>query len=290
MRYNKINRRKLLQSAAAGAAWGYCGFAGTPAMAAESAPAVKIRDPFHGAVLNHRHGKQTAEGLTIRVCGEARPGDRVTINGAPCRVEGKRFDADVVLRTPETDLVAVAEGAAGRHEDRVRVVWDRYSVPRYRFSIDDDELFPARHRAEELCLAVRLLLPEDAPRPEQEVRREVHAEHLLHGRRRREVSHRRRLQAAPVPRPLQERVARQRALAAAGLPRVRQHAELAVSGCPAGEAHRGFGPGGGRDSSFRRRGGLRAAHGDPFCDDPSFGVQAALRRRSARTDGRLSPS
>ena len=34
---------------------------------------VKISEPFHGAVLNHRHGKQTADGLTIRVAGEARP-------------------------------------------------------------------------------------------------------------------------------------------------------------------------------------------------------------------------
>ena len=102
---------------------------------------VKITEPFHGAVLNHRHGKQIAAGLTIRVSGEARPGDRVTVNGVPCRREGKRFAADVLLHQPETDLVAVAEGTDGRQPDRVRVAWDRYSVPRYRFMIDDNSFF-----------------------------------------------------------------------------------------------------------------------------------------------------
>ncbi len=92
-------------------------------------------------MLNHRHGKQDENGLTIRVSGEAPPDDRVTVNGTPCRREGNRFDADVILRAKETDLVAVAEGPNGRHENRVRVVWDRQSVPRYRFSIDDNSFF-----------------------------------------------------------------------------------------------------------------------------------------------------
>ena len=136
-----ITRRSLLQSAAAGTVLGSWGWGGTISMAAEKPSSVKIIEPFHGAVLNHRHGKQTAEGLTIRVSGEARPGDRVSVNGLPCRVDGKRFEAEVPLRRQETDLVAIAEGNAGRHEDRVRVVWDRYSEPRYRFAIDDNSLF-----------------------------------------------------------------------------------------------------------------------------------------------------
>jgi len=102
---------------------------------------LKIQEPFHGAVLNHRHGKQTAKGLAIRVSGEAPDGERVTLNGQPTRRSGKQFECDVVLRKPETDLMAVSEGPAGRREDRVRVVWDRYSEPRYRFSIDDNSFF-----------------------------------------------------------------------------------------------------------------------------------------------------
>ncbi len=138
---NKITRRRVLASAAAGAALGLWGFAGKLTMAAETPSPVKIIEPFHGAVLNHRHGMQTEKGLTIRVSGEARPGDRVTVNGVPCRREGKRFDADVLLTKPETDLVAVAEGGGNRFEDQVRVVWDRYSEPRYRFAIDDNSFF-----------------------------------------------------------------------------------------------------------------------------------------------------
>jgi len=107
------------------------------ARTAESPAAVKIRHPFHGAVLNHRHGKQSKDGLTIRVSGEARPGDRVTVNGVACRREGTRFAAEITLRDKETDLVA----EAGGNRDRVRVVWDRYSEPRYRFSIDDNSFF-----------------------------------------------------------------------------------------------------------------------------------------------------
>ena len=51
------------------------------------------------------------------------------------------FDGEFVLRQHETDLVAVAAGGGERCEDRVRVVWDRYSEPRYRFSIDDNSFF-----------------------------------------------------------------------------------------------------------------------------------------------------
>jgi len=45
---------------------------------------------------------------------------------------GQRFIADVPLRSHETDLVARGEGSAGRQEERIRVVWDRFSRPRYR--------------------------------------------------------------------------------------------------------------------------------------------------------------
>jgi len=100
-------------------------------------PPLKIREPFHGAVLNHRHGRQSKDGLAIRVCGEARSGDGVIVNGVACRREENRFAAEITLRDKETDLVA----ESGGHRDRVRVVWDRYSEPRYRFMIDDNSFF-----------------------------------------------------------------------------------------------------------------------------------------------------
>ena len=141
MPHNQLNRRRLLQSAAAGAALGMCCSAGRSGIAAETAGSMKITEPFHGAVLNHNHGKQTAEGLTIRVAGQCRSGDHVTLNGRPCRVEGDHFDTDVVLPGLETDLIAVGQQGDERSEDRVRVVWDRYSVPRYNFAVDDNIFF-----------------------------------------------------------------------------------------------------------------------------------------------------
>ena len=63
------------------------------------------------------------------------------MNGVPCRRQERHFETEVTLCQPETDLVAVAEGPDGRQEDRAHVVWDRYSVPRYRFSIDDNSFF-----------------------------------------------------------------------------------------------------------------------------------------------------
>lgn len=134
-----IRRREFLQGCAMGAAG--VALAGPWAVAAPAAGAVKIEEPFHGAVLNRRHGKPSARGLAIQVSGKAPPGDRVTVCGKPAQRKGDAFTAEVVLRDRETEITAVTEGSAGRAEDRVRVVWDRNSFPRYRFSIDDNSFF-----------------------------------------------------------------------------------------------------------------------------------------------------
>jgi hypothetical protein len=108
--------------------------AGTPG-------SIQITEPFHGAVLNHRHGEQTDDGLKIRVSGRAPLRDRVTVNGTPAQREGTGFTAEITLRRKQTEIVAVSQGSFGRGEHRVRVVWDRHSQPRYRFSIDDNSFF-----------------------------------------------------------------------------------------------------------------------------------------------------
>ena len=136
-----IDRRTFLQSAAVGVAAGALADSAALGSAAQPQAAIKIEEPYHGAVLNHRHGIQSAEGLKIGVRGRAPAGAPVTVNGVPARREGDRFHADIVLRDKETDLLALGEDQAGRHEARVRVVWDRYSEPRYRFSIDDNSFF-----------------------------------------------------------------------------------------------------------------------------------------------------
>jgi hypothetical protein len=102
---------------------------------------LRIIDPVDGAVLNHRHGKQTAASLTIRVAVEAPAEYRVSINGTPARREGNLCVADVVLSAHDNELLAVGEGPSGSQEHRVRVVWDRHSRPRFRFSIDDNSFF-----------------------------------------------------------------------------------------------------------------------------------------------------
>jgi len=102
---------------------------------------IRITHPFHGAVLNHRHGQAADGGLRVQVRGEAPLRDRVLVNGQPAHREGHEFAAEVVLHAAQTDITAAAEGVRGRAEHRVRVVWDRHSRPRYRVSLDDNSFF-----------------------------------------------------------------------------------------------------------------------------------------------------
>ena len=139
MKKTAATRRQFLRAATAGTAAAVLPSAKTAQ--GQPGPALRIEEPFHGAVLNHRHGEQTDSGLKIRVRGRAAVGAAVLVNGAPAQREGTGFRADVVLRQKETEIAAVVEGNLGRQEHRVRVVWDRHSQPRYRFSIDDNSFF-----------------------------------------------------------------------------------------------------------------------------------------------------
>ena len=139
MKRSEIRRRQFLQTTVVGTAGAVLGGPVT-ASAGVSSP-VAIEKPFHGAVLNRRHGEEVDEGLKIQVTGEAPLRDRVTVNGVPAARAGAKFNSNVVLREKETDIVAVSEGIFGRHEHSVRVRWDRHSYPRYRFSIDDNSFF-----------------------------------------------------------------------------------------------------------------------------------------------------
>ena len=139
MNDRRIARRNFLQTTAVGAAGIVLG--GPGVTSAGMADATRIEEPFHGAVLNRRHGEEVDGGLKIRVSGQAPLRDGVSVNGIPATRSGTRFSADVVLRDKETDVVAVSGGSFGSHEHRVRVVWDKHSQPRYRFSIDDNSFF-----------------------------------------------------------------------------------------------------------------------------------------------------
>ena len=102
---------------------------------------LRVLEPFHGAVLNRRHGREVAGGLVVRVRGEAPLNLPVSVNGVEAARVGELFEAEVVLRERETDIIAVADETRGHWEHRARVVWDRHSRPRYRFSIDDNSFF-----------------------------------------------------------------------------------------------------------------------------------------------------
>ncbi len=134
-----MKRRTFLKTTAAGAAATVLG--SSRVMAAKQATPVSIEEPFHGAVLNRRHGKAVDGGLEIRVRGTAPAGLPVTVNDVKAQRSGGKFEAAVVLRQPETDIVATASHDAGGIAGRARVVWDRHSFPRYRFSIDDNSFF-----------------------------------------------------------------------------------------------------------------------------------------------------
>jgi hypothetical protein len=139
MKNEKTDRRRFLQILGAGAA-GTLLAHGRQALAGPSEP-FRIDEPFHGAVLNRRMGKEAEGGLKIQVRGEAPLRDQVTVNGSPATRAGNAFASEILLKEKETEIVAASEGSSGRREHRVRVVWDKNSRPRYRFSIDDNSFF-----------------------------------------------------------------------------------------------------------------------------------------------------
>lgn len=139
MKKVKMTRRSFLKTTAAGTAG--IVLAGPSVISGQSVGPLRIKEPFHGAILNHRHGQQAEDGLKIRVSGKAPLKDTVKVNGVPASRAGADFNCDIVLRDKQTDIIATSDGVFGRGEHRVRVLWDRYSQPRYRFSIDDNSFF-----------------------------------------------------------------------------------------------------------------------------------------------------
>jgi len=139
MQDQAISRRSFVRRAAAGASGLLC--ASTCGTFASLSDPLRIDTPFHGAVLNRRMGRKVPGGLEIQVSGEAPAQDRVTVNGVPASRDGQRFTAKILVRHKETDITAVSEGAFGHRQHAVRVVWDKHSQPRYRFSIDDNIYF-----------------------------------------------------------------------------------------------------------------------------------------------------
>ncbi len=115
--------------------------AGTYSAQASIPDLIKIEEPFHGAILNQRHGHLVENTLEIKVSGEAPLGEKVTVNGKVAKRTGRKFIAEITIRDKVTEIVAVGKGSFGSHEHRIKIVWDKLSFPRYRFGIDDNSFF-----------------------------------------------------------------------------------------------------------------------------------------------------
>jgi len=139
MKRSAKTRRDFMKATAAGATGIILTRPGL--LLSQTSGSIKIEEPFHGAVLNRRHGKQVDGGLKIKVSGQTSAYGKVIVNGLPARRKGRKFMSEVILRQKQTQIVAVSENNFGRQEHRIRVIWDKHSVPRYRFSIDDNSFF-----------------------------------------------------------------------------------------------------------------------------------------------------
>ena len=58
---------------------------------------LNVHFPRHGAILNHNHGIEDENGLTIAVRGVANINNRVTVNGVEAERKGRSFTAKVTL-------------------------------------------------------------------------------------------------------------------------------------------------------------------------------------------------
>ncbi len=143
MKEKRIKRRDFLQSATV--LTGGIMLSGVNKSLARSSKCIpgliRITKPFHGAVLNYRHGIEVEGGLKIKIEGEAALGSQVYVNGLPARHSGTKFMSELILREKETGITATADGWFGQNEHSVRVVWDKNSFPRYCFEIDDNIYF-----------------------------------------------------------------------------------------------------------------------------------------------------
>jgi len=91
MNFQETKRRDFLRVMAAGATGILIG--DSRIASANASTLLKIRKPFHGAVLNRNMGQEVKSGLKICVEGDAPLGDRVTVNGVPALRTGITFSA-----------------------------------------------------------------------------------------------------------------------------------------------------------------------------------------------------
>ena len=100
-------------------------------------PALAITFPRDGDVLTRHDGRETETGITIVVFGVAPEGMAVQVNGLRARRHGREFSCELTLTARHTRIVAETESG----QAVARVLWNRGSRKRYRFSVDDNIQF-----------------------------------------------------------------------------------------------------------------------------------------------------
>lgn len=101
---------------------------------------IKIVEPIDGTILNRNDGKVTSEGLEITVKGIiSKKYDKIWVNENEAEINGSTFICRVMLKNVENRVVAFARGPSDepRCSDVITVLWDKNSIKRYRFSVDD---------------------------------------------------------------------------------------------------------------------------------------------------------
>ena len=102
---------------------------------------LEITSHRNGEVLNHTHGRETAEALTIVVRGIADPQSLVTVNGLPTFRHDRQFFVEVPLRERINRVTACAHDKFGERTQTIVLVWDKASFKRYTVRIDDNSFF-----------------------------------------------------------------------------------------------------------------------------------------------------
>ncbi len=98
---------------------------------------IYITSHHQGAVLNHNHGKESGEGLSVLIQGVCDTCTPVTVNGVPAVMDGTRFEAEITLRQKINSVVASTYTSNGAFSQELTLVWDKASFRRSGFYLDD---------------------------------------------------------------------------------------------------------------------------------------------------------
>ena len=94
---------------------------------------IEITNFRQGAILNHRHGIETADSLLVKLEGISDHGCPVMINGVAAEMDGRRFSAEIPLTEKINTVTASTITPYGNYSQELTLVWDKKSFKRYNF-------------------------------------------------------------------------------------------------------------------------------------------------------------